>query len=140
MGQLAAAAATIRDAQRPLLIAGGGVHYSGAEAVLTAFAERCNIPVVETVAGKACLLARHPLNAGPVGATVANYLGGYGVRTLLIDRSTEVVDYPRAVGMDDECLRSFQGVGLADRMLADRRRGGRCGNSVRSWEANSLWR
>ncbi|WP_128377229.1 bifunctional 3-(3-hydroxy-phenyl)propionate/3-hydroxycinnamic acid hydroxylase [Streptomyces cavernae] len=59
------------------------------------------------------------VGAGPVGATVANYLGLYGVRTLLIDRSEEIVDYPRAVGMDDECLRSFQGIGLADEMLAD---------------------
>ncbi|MFJ9631801.1 bifunctional 3-(3-hydroxy-phenyl)propionate/3-hydroxycinnamic acid hydroxylase [Streptomyces sp. NPDC101175] len=59
------------------------------------------------------------VGAGPVGATVANYLGLYGVETLLIDRATEIVDYPRAVGMDDECLRSFQGVGLADEMLAD---------------------
>lgn len=59
------------------------------------------------------------VGAGPVGVTVANYLGLYGVRTLLIDRSEEIVDYPRAVGMDDECLRSFQGIGLAEDMLAD---------------------
>ncbi|MHC5907806.1 bifunctional 3-(3-hydroxy-phenyl)propionate/3-hydroxycinnamic acid hydroxylase [Streptomyces sp. S6] len=59
------------------------------------------------------------VGAGPVGATVANYLGLYGVRTLLIDRAEEIVDYPRAVGMDDECLRSFQGIGLAEDMLGD---------------------
>ncbi|MBZ3906336.1 bifunctional 3-(3-hydroxy-phenyl)propionate/3-hydroxycinnamic acid hydroxylase [Streptomyces griseiscabiei] len=59
------------------------------------------------------------VGAGPVGTTVANYLGLYGVESLLIDRATDIVDYPRAVGMDDECLRSFQGVGLADEMLAD---------------------
>ena len=52
-------------AQRPLIIAGGGVHYSRAEAELAAFAERHNIPVVETVAGRACLLA------GPPAATPA---------------------------------------------------------------------
>jgi len=69
VGQLMKAAQLISGAVRPLIIAGGGVHYSGAEAELTAFAERCNIPVVETVAGKACLVARHPLNAGPIGAT-----------------------------------------------------------------------
>ena len=68
-GQLRRAAELIRTASRPLLIAGGGVHYSGAEAELTAFAERHGIPVVETVAGKASLLASHPLNAGPVGVT-----------------------------------------------------------------------
>src|SRR5262245_58089013 len=67
--QLAQAAELIRTAKRPLLIAGGGVHYSRAEAELQAFAEHFGIPVVETVAGKATLLADHPLNAGPVGVT-----------------------------------------------------------------------
>ncbi len=66
---LADAAALLASAARPLLIAGGGVHYSGAEAELTRFAESHNIPVVETMSGKACLLASHPLNAGPVGVT-----------------------------------------------------------------------
>ncbi len=69
LGQAGRAADVIRTAARPLLIAGGGVHYSGAEAQLAAFAERFNVPVVETVAGKACLLAAHPRNAGPVGVT-----------------------------------------------------------------------
>jgi 3D-(3,5/4)-trihydroxycyclohexane-1,2-dione acylhydrolase (decyclizing) len=68
-GQLARATDLIRGAERPLLVAGGGVHYSGAEAELLAFAEAYRIPVVETMAGKACLLAAHPLNAGPVGVT-----------------------------------------------------------------------
>jgi 3D-(3,5/4)-trihydroxycyclohexane-1,2-dione acylhydrolase (decyclizing) len=67
--QLARAAELIRGAARPLLIAGGGVHYSGAAAELQAFAEVHRIPVVETMAGKACLVAAHPLNAGPVGVT-----------------------------------------------------------------------
>jgi 3D-(3,5/4)-trihydroxycyclohexane-1,2-dione acylhydrolase (decyclizing) len=69
LGQLRRAADAIRAARRPLIIAGGGVHYSGAEAELQAFAEAHGIPVVETVAGKASLLAAHPLNAGPVGVT-----------------------------------------------------------------------
>ena len=59
----------LKNAKRPLIIAGGGVHYSLAEKVLAAFATAHNIPVVETVAGKASLLASHPLNAGPVGVT-----------------------------------------------------------------------
>ena len=62
-------AEALAGAERPLIIAGGGVHYSFAEAALAAFAERHNIPVVETVAGKASLLAAHPLNAGPIGVT-----------------------------------------------------------------------
>ncbi len=67
--QLAAAAAAIVGASKPLIIAGGGVHYSLAEGELAAFAERHGIPVVETVAGRASLTAAHPLNAGPIGVT-----------------------------------------------------------------------
>ena len=63
--QIESAAAVIRSAERPLIICGGGVHYSFAESELQAFAERFRIPVVETVAGKATLVAAHPLNAGP---------------------------------------------------------------------------
>ena len=69
VAQLERAADAIRGARRPVIICGGGVHYSGAEAELQAFAEAHRIPVVETVAGKASLLAAHPLNAGPVGVT-----------------------------------------------------------------------
>ena len=65
--ELDAAAAAIRLAKSPLLVAGGGVHYSFAEAELAAFAERHGIPVVETVAGKSCLTWDHPMFAGPIG-------------------------------------------------------------------------
>lgn len=64
-----AAVGILSEAQKPLLIAGGGVHYSGAVAALTAFAERRGIPVVETVAGKATLVHDHPNYAGPLGVT-----------------------------------------------------------------------
>jgi 3-(3-hydroxy-phenyl)propionate hydroxylase len=57
------------------------------------------------------------VGAGPAGATLTNLLGMYGVDSLLIERSDEIIDYPRAVGMDDECLRSFQAVGLADELV-----------------------
>ena len=67
--ELAAATALLREARRPLLIAGGGVHYSLAEDGLRAFAERHGVPVVETMAGKACLTAAHPCWVGPVGVT-----------------------------------------------------------------------
>ena len=64
-----AAATLLEAAQRPLIIAGGGVHYSGAVDTLRAFAERHRIPVVETVAGKATLVHDHPNYAGPIGVT-----------------------------------------------------------------------
>jgi 3D-(3,5/4)-trihydroxycyclohexane-1,2-dione acylhydrolase (decyclizing) len=68
-GQLAQAAAALSQSRTPLIVAGGGVHYSLAEDALRTFAERHNIPVVETVAGKATLVSAHPLNAGPIGST-----------------------------------------------------------------------
>jgi len=67
--EVAAAADILRSARRPLLIAGGGVHYSIATAELSSFAERHGIPVAETVAGKSCLTWDHPCNAGPLGVT-----------------------------------------------------------------------
>jgi 3D-(3,5/4)-trihydroxycyclohexane-1,2-dione acylhydrolase (decyclizing) len=68
-GQLDRAAAALRGATKPLIIAGGGVHYSFAEAELDSFATRHNIPIVETVAGKASVVASHPLYGGPIGVT-----------------------------------------------------------------------
>ncbi|MDB5672430.1 MAG: hypothetical protein JWO25_3389 [Alphaproteobacteria bacterium] len=56
---------------------------------------------------------------GPCGVTIANHLGLHGIRTLIVDRETGILDYPRAVGMDDEALRSFQTVGLAEALLDD---------------------
>ncbi len=66
---VAAAVEVIGSATKPLIIAGGGVHYSGAVDELTGFAERHGIPVVETVAGKATLVHDHPNYAGPIGVT-----------------------------------------------------------------------
>jgi 3D-(3,5/4)-trihydroxycyclohexane-1,2-dione acylhydrolase (decyclizing) len=67
--QLEAAAAALRTAKKPLIVAGGGVHYSLAEAELAAFADTHNIPVVETVAGKACVEWNHSMYGGPIGVT-----------------------------------------------------------------------
>ena len=66
-GQVAAAAEVLRAARKPLLICGGGVHYSLATAELAAFAEKHNLPVVETIAGRAALPHTHAHNAGPLG-------------------------------------------------------------------------
>ena len=65
--EINAAADLLRGAKKPLLICGGGVHYSGATAELAAFAERHDIPVAETIAGRAALLHDHPRNAGALG-------------------------------------------------------------------------
>ena len=67
--EIQAAAQLLSAAKRPIIIAGGGVQYSGAVQELTAFSERHQIPVVETIAGRANFLATHRLNIGPVGVT-----------------------------------------------------------------------
>ncbi len=59
----------IAQKQRPLLIAGGGVRYSEAEAWVRSFAEKRHIPVVTTQAGKGALPWDHPLNMGGIGTT-----------------------------------------------------------------------
>jgi 3D-(3,5/4)-trihydroxycyclohexane-1,2-dione acylhydrolase (decyclizing) len=66
---LAAAAALVRQARRPFIVAGGGVYYSEAETALRAFAERTGIAVGVTQAGKGTLSESHPLGLGAVGAT-----------------------------------------------------------------------
>ena len=67
--EIEAAAKLLSSAARPMIIAGGGVQYSRAVEELTAFAEAHQIPVVETIAGRANLIATHPLNTGPIGVT-----------------------------------------------------------------------
>ncbi len=67
--EIADAVALLQTAQRPMIIAGGGVQYSGATAELTSFAEKHQIPVVETIAGRANMVATHALNIGPIGVT-----------------------------------------------------------------------
>ncbi|MGF6413397.1 bifunctional 3-(3-hydroxy-phenyl)propionate/3-hydroxycinnamic acid hydroxylase [Paraburkholderia sp. MM5482-R1] len=57
------------------------------------------------------------IGAGPVGLMIANYLGLQGVRVVLIEKLDGIIDYPRAIGLDDEALRVFQSVGLADALL-----------------------
>lgn len=63
------AARLLAASHSPLIVAGGGVHYSLAEEALARFAQSHRIPVVETVAGKSSLVAGHPCNVGPIGVT-----------------------------------------------------------------------
>ena len=59
----------IRGAERPLIVAGGGVPYSEASEALARFASASGIPVAETQAGKGSLPFDHPLSLGAMGAT-----------------------------------------------------------------------
>lgn len=59
------------------------------------------------------------VGAGPCGATLANLLGGYGVRTVLLDQEEDIYPHPRAVAVDDESLRTFQTAGLTAELMPD---------------------
>lgn len=67
--ELERALATLRAAKRPLIVAGGGVLYSGASDALAAFAQAAGVPVAESQAGKSSLAWDHPLNLGAIGVT-----------------------------------------------------------------------
>ena len=68
---LSRAADWIRSSQQPLIVAGGGVHYSDAHDALEAFCARTGIPVCETNAGKGALRYDNPVNLGAAGWTGA---------------------------------------------------------------------
>ncbi len=63
------AAEWIKSASQPLIVAGGGVHYSEANEALRNFVEKTGIPIGETQAGKGSLNYDHPLNLGAIGST-----------------------------------------------------------------------
>lgn len=68
-GQVERAAAMILAAERPLVICGGGVRYSGAGAELAAFCRKFHIPFAETQAGKGVVAWDHPCNLSGIGVT-----------------------------------------------------------------------
>ena len=70
--EISNAASLLKSAERPLIIAGGGVQYSLATTELADLAKTHNIPVVETIAGRANLLHGDELNLGPIGVTGSN--------------------------------------------------------------------
>ncbi|MFC7704576.1 3D-(3,5/4)-trihydroxycyclohexane-1,2-dione acylhydrolase (decyclizing) [Plastorhodobacter daqingensis] len=92
--ELAEAVALIEKARSPVIICGGGVVYSGAEAALAEFAQRYEIPVIETQAGKSALAQAHPMNlgaAGVDGSAAAN--AAVGAADLVIAIGTRLQDF-----------------------------------------------
>ena len=69
IGHLHEAVSLLKASARPVIIAGGGVIYSGATGILQKFVEHTGIPVTETFAGKGSLPYNHPLNLGAAGVT-----------------------------------------------------------------------
>lgn len=57
------------------------------------------------------------IGAGPVGLTIANYLSKQGVQVTVVEQLDSLIDYPRAIGIDDESLRTIQSLGLVDQVL-----------------------
>ena len=95
--QLASAAKLIASAKQPIIIAGGGVHYSEACDVLAQFATRHGLPVAETQAGKGALPWNHPLNVGAIGVTgaaAANELAAQA--DLIVAIGTRLQDFTTA--------------------------------------------
>lgn len=78
------AARLLRGARKPLIVAGGGAVYSGAETELRAFAEATGIPVADTHAGKGAVPWDHPCSVGGIGST-----GSYAANELA--READVV-------------------------------------------------
>ncbi|HSU37389.1 MAG TPA: thiamine pyrophosphate-dependent enzyme, partial [Propionibacteriaceae bacterium] len=66
---LEAAAEVIKSAKQPLIVAGGGVHYSGATEALAALCAATGIPVGQSQAGKGTLVYDHPQCLGAIGST-----------------------------------------------------------------------
>ncbi|TAM66626.1 MAG: 3D-(3,5/4)-trihydroxycyclohexane-1,2-dione acylhydrolase (decyclizing) [Microbacteriaceae bacterium] len=94
---IADAVRALAAAQRPLIIAGGGVHYAEAEAVLAQLSERWGIPVGQTQAGKGALPPGHTMDVGGVGATgttAANALAA--AADLVIGVGTRYSDFTTA--------------------------------------------
>ncbi|GGV92950.1 3D-(3,5/4)-trihydroxycyclohexane-1,2-dione acylhydrolase (decyclizing) [Streptomyces narbonensis] len=97
--ELDAAVAAIARATRPLIVAGGGVRYSGAEEALHDFAALTGIPVASTQAGKGSLPHDHPQDVGGIGHTgtaVADHLAR--TADVVIGVGTRWTDFTTASG------------------------------------------
>ncbi len=82
--RIAVAADLIRHARRPLVVAGGGVHYGRAEPALQRFCEATGIPVGESQAGKGSLPHGHPQLMGAIGSTGTTAANALATRADLV--------------------------------------------------------
>lgn len=95
--EIEAAVRLIQKSEKPLLIIGGGVTYSEAWETAQFIAERCNIPIAETQAGKGQIRWDHPLNLGGIGVTggaAANEIAKQA--DLIISVGTRLTDFTTA--------------------------------------------
>jgi 3D-(3,5/4)-trihydroxycyclohexane-1,2-dione acylhydrolase (decyclizing) len=84
----------LKCARAPLIIAGGGVVYAGAEAALADFSRRSGVPVAETQAGKGALAWDHPLNLGAIGVTGSSAANAAAAEAdLIVGLGTRLQDF-----------------------------------------------
>ncbi|WP_127142998.1 acetolactate synthase catalytic subunit [Pelagibacterium montanilacus] len=83
--KVAEAAELLANAKRPIVIAGGGVHISGASAELARLQDTAHLPVATTVMGKGAVDETHPLSVGVVGYFMADRSRTRHVRELVTD-------------------------------------------------------
>jgi 3D-(3,5/4)-trihydroxycyclohexane-1,2-dione acylhydrolase (decyclizing) len=150
-GQLADAAERLRRAGRPLIVAGGGVHYSAATETLARFAERHGIPVAETQAGKGTLPWRHPAYVGAIGVTGSSAANALAVEAdVVLAVGTRLADFTtgsRALFQDPQLTLVGLNVTAFDAskhgalpLLADARLGlDALGEALGDWRAARAW-
>jgi 3D-(3,5/4)-trihydroxycyclohexane-1,2-dione acylhydrolase (decyclizing) len=148
---LKTAAQLLKSAKKPLIIAGGGVRWSDAEALLGDFADKHNIPVGETLNGRTTLLHDHPMNAGPIGimgAASANELAAeadvvLAVGTRLQDFTTGswtlFASDARFIGLNAARFDAHKHQSLA--VVGDAKAGlEELGAALGDWQAPASWR
>ncbi len=96
-GELSRSLDVIRASKHPLLVVGGGVHYSGAETEVAEFASRFGIPLAETAAGKGLVPWDHPWNLGGLGV-LGTQAANRGAKSadLVIAMGTRLTDFTTA--------------------------------------------
>jgi len=98
--ELTVAVEVLRAAKNPLIVAGGGTHYSGAAKSLAAFASKHRIPVAETQAGKGALAWDHECNVGSIGVTGSSAANALAVDAdLIIAVGTRLQDFTTGSGL-----------------------------------------
>jgi 3D-(3,5/4)-trihydroxycyclohexane-1,2-dione acylhydrolase (decyclizing) len=148
--ELDAAVEALRGAQRPLVIAGGGAHYSDALPELAEFAERLGVPVAETSAGKGAL-ADGPLALGGIGVTGTRAANAMAREAdLIVCVGTRLIDLTTGSNslFQDSSVR-FVGLNVVARdacklgalpLVADAKLGLRALGEAAGWRAPEEWR
>ena len=147
--QLREAAAALKDAKRPLIVAGGGVLYGEATDTLRSFADGHGVPVAETQAGKGALPWDHPLQLGSIGvtgSTAANALAReadlvLAIGTRLQDFTTgshSLFSHARLLNLNVNGFDALKLSGLS--LQADARSGLQALDTVLpAWKADAAW-